>query len=125
MNDSYGVLTVQDIWLASALSSFGVAFYQPDPIRRIIKNGKEICLFNFEPSDLGKELIKQWGDKSFIDQNPEHPLAYIKAFTHNRERLLDLVKQSPQVQIVQKGSRIFFLPLTKKPTAAQLQESQV
>jgi hypothetical protein len=124
MGENFGVLTVQDIWLAAALASFDVPFYQPDPIRRVRKDGREICLFNFESGGpgarggTGAEIVKQWADKTFIESNPEHPLAYILAFTHNRERLLDLVKQSPQVQIEQKGGKIFFVPI-RKPQESQ------
>ena len=40
--------------------------------------------------------------------------AYCFAFMHNRERLLDLVKKSPQVQIVQRNGKIFFVPVNKE-----------
>ena len=108
------IISVQDIWLASALLSYGVPFFKADPIRRIREKGKEVCHFNFEVTDTGKEICKNWLDKSFCDKNPEHHLAYIHATMHNRERLLDLVKQSPTVEIVQSGGRVFFVPIEPK-----------
>jgi len=105
------LLTVQDINLAAALASNGVEFYKPDPIRRITKDGKEICMFNFEPSKLGEQLCKLWGQKDLLEKQPEHPLSYCFAMMHNRERLLDLVKRSPAVSIVQKNGKIFFIPV--------------
>ena len=107
------LLTVQDINLAAALLSFGVEFFKDDPIRRVTKDGKEICIFNFEPGKLGEDLCRLWGAKDLLEAQPEHPLSYCFAFMHNRERLLDLVKRSPAVSIVQKNGKIFFVPINK------------
>jgi len=111
---SFALLSVQDINLAAALASFGVEFYKPDPIRRVTKDGKEICLFNFEPGKLGEDLCRLWGQKDLLESQPEHPLSYCFAFMHNRERLLDLVKRAPAVSIVQRNGKIFFIPVNKE-----------
>lgn len=115
---SFGFLTVRDINLASALAAFGVPFYKPNPITRMNEYGREIVRFNFESTDQGSEIIKQWADKDFVANNPEHPLAYVFAYMHNRERLLDLVKKSLVVHVEHKGGKIFFVPIKKSPTPA-------
>ena len=111
---STSFLTTRDTNLAAALASFGIPFFAPDPIRRVMQDGVETVSFNFEPTKQAQEIAKNWQNAGFMEANPEHPLAYIVAFHHNRNRLLDLIKQAPAVQIIQKNGKIFFIPLNKE-----------
>jgi hypothetical protein len=108
------VFTTQDCWLAAALITLGCAPYRNDatgegPIQRIASPQGELCFFLFADPAKCDSIAKQWGDIDALNaEDPEHPLCYLHAMMHNRQRLLDAVKQR---------RRLIFKPHPKLPNA--------
>lgn len=49
------------------------------------------------------EMIEAWHSKSWMDANPEHPLAYIKAGFENMNTAVDHIKDSQHTMYVIRG----------------------
>lgn len=49
------------------------------------------------------ELVKAWNDQSWMEANPEHPLAYMKAFSMNMNVCIDFVKARNRTMHVIRG----------------------
>lgn len=48
-----------------------------------------------------EEMIKAWHSKEWMDANPNHPLAYLKAYTENVNVCIDFVKaRTNQMHVV-------------------------
>jgi len=50
-----------------------------------------------------KELIAAWHDRQWMEAHPEHPLAYMKAFSENMNRCIDFVKARNRTMHVIRG----------------------
>lgn len=83
----------------------------------IEENGKIETNFIFD--DVNNEVSKdaqKW--KGGLEKmNMEEPLAYLWAYAHNRDRLLDVIKQSIPMVRVRYGSKVLLYP--KNATAEQ------
>jgi len=91
------VFTTEDAWLAAAMITLGCAPYSGDggAIARIVRpDGQEQCLFIFAADSRCDDLARKWAaiDK-LREAEPEHPLSYCHAMMHNRQRIIDAVKQ--------------------------------
>jgi hypothetical protein len=76
----------------------------------IEENGKTEVNFIFD--DAGNEVTKdaqKW--KGGLEKmNLEEPLAYLWAYAHNRDRLLDVIKQSVPMVRVKHGGKTLLYP---------------
>ena len=78
---------------------FTIGFTQDRPaIQLKRRNGKVKFVYFFKSrSECGgyklKECLEAWSDEDFINKEPFHPLSVIKAHDHNRNQLLDEIKQ--------------------------------
>jgi hypothetical protein len=111
-NFSGGILQTRDINLASALASESEVEFLPkeqEPVQRFYENGKEFYVFRFKNSPAAKRIYQAWNDPNFIENNPNDPVAMAKAYMHNKNRLLDVIKQIPRRNIIKKGNRIYLL----------------
>ena len=83
----------------------------------IEENGKTEVNFIFD--DVNNEVTRdaqKW--KGGLEKmNLEEPLAYLWAYAHNRDRLLDIIKQSVPMVRVKYGSKTLLYP--KNATAEQ------
>ena len=105
-------IQVRDINLASALASDSEVEFLPndqEPILKFEEAGEEFYVFRFKDSAKARAVMKEWMDKDSIDKDPNSPVSFQKAFMHNKNRLLDLVKQAHKRTIVKRGSRIYFV----------------
>ncbi len=103
----------RDINLAAALASFTeveIADQLPVQSFHDHERGEEYSVFKFKITPKVHEIMRLWADPQLLDKHPEHPVAYMKAFVHNRNRYLDCVKSNAVWHIVKKGSRIYFIP---------------
>jgi hypothetical protein len=76
----------------------------------IEENGKTDVNFIFD--DIGNEVSRdasKWSG-GLEKMNPEEPLAYLYAYAHNRDRLLDTIKQSIPMVRVRYGSKVLLYP---------------
>jgi len=100
--------TTTDTKLATVLATCGVPFRNPEPISRVIKNGKERCHYWFLPTGAGglstSEIAAAFHAgqevcEALRDKLPDLPGARACAF--NREALLDCVfnKCRPKIQV--------------------------
>ena len=111
---SKSVFTTQDCWLAAALVSLGCEPYRNDAtgegcIQRIASPQGELCFFLFADAGKCDPIAKQWGNiEALRATEPENPLCYLHAMMHNRQRILDAVKQR---------RRLIFKPHPKLPNA--------
>lgn len=113
-----------DISLASALLSMGIDFCAEIPFAKIkTPNGEQYKFFFTERSNDGQfatgEMIKNWNNENFYKENPDHPLAYLKCFTINRNGLLDAIKQSVEFVVIEKNGK---LAVISKNASRELQE---
>lgn len=105
----------RDINLAAALASFeGIEFANDFPVQKFKdheRGGEEFTVFKFKTDKRVSELIRMWHDPELYAKHPEHPLTYMHAMMHNRNRLLDAVKNkaNPRWHMVKKGARIYFV----------------
>jgi len=83
----------------------------------IEENGKTDVNFVFDNTGglAGKDAGKWKGGLEKMDM--EEPLAYLWAYAHNRDRLLDIIKQSVPMVRVRYGSKVLLYP--KNATAEQ------
>jgi len=83
----------------------------------IEENGKTDVNFIFDDTNNTVSMdAKKWkGGLEGMDQ--EEPMAYLWAYAHNRDRLLDAIKQSVPMVRVRSGSKILLYP--KNATAEQ------
>jgi hypothetical protein len=83
----------------------------------IEENGKTDVNFIFDDVNNSVSMdAKKWkGGLEGMDQ--EEPMAYLWAYAHNRDRLLDAIKQSVPMVRVRSGSKILLYP--KNATAEQ------
>lgn len=103
----------RDINLAAALSSFDdVQFYPVMPVQKFKdheKGGAEFYVFRFKHGERQQKVVELWNAKDHPNGDSEHPAEYMRAFMHNRNRLLDVVKGCPTMHMVKKGNRIHFM----------------
>ena len=83
----------------------------------IEENGKTEVNFIFEDTNnLVSADARKW-KAGLESMNLEEPLAYLWAYAHNRDRLLDVIKQSIPMVRVRSGGKILLYP--KNATAEQ------
>lgn len=101
-------LTVRSTELAAALVTLGVPLAPGGAIEKVIKpGGDELHLFHFETGRGGEALVQAWQNDQWEAANPEHPLSYVRAAFHNRNRLMDAMKQAVPLRVVERKGRIF------------------
>ena len=61
------------------------------------------------------EFRKRFGSLEWCEQNPNHPISYLRAFCDNENRLLDFLKQQKPQILVQRGNRTVVLPADCAP----------
>ena len=83
----------------------------------IEENGKTEANFIFDNvnNEVSNDAQKWKG--GLEKMNMEEPLAYLWAYAHNRDRLLDIIKQSIPMVRVRYGSKVLLYP--KNATAEQ------
>lgn len=105
-----------NIKLACALLTIGHKLKENESCC-IEENGKTEVNFIFD--DVNNEVTKdaqKW--KGGLEKmNLEEPLAYLWAYAHNRDRLLDVIKQSVPMVRVRCGTKVLLYP--KNATAEQ------
>jgi len=104
-------LETSDLNLTAALLALGIPASEETPFVKIkTVKGEQYKFFLQESSICGKyktgEMMIAWNDPAFADNNPEHPLAYIKCANSNREGLLDVVKQSVELIVIEKNGKM-------------------
>lgn len=102
----------RDINLASALASFDDVELAPDlPVIRYHdhQRGEEFSVFRFKDSPKVQEVLRLWADPDLLKTHPEHPVAYMRSYMHNRNRFLDAVKGNGVWHMVKKGGRVFYI----------------
>jgi len=107
------IVQVRDINLAAAMASWAeVEFVDAQPVQKFHdhQTGEEFFVFRFKDSKKARELYGLWNDKDLLTKHPDHPLAYLQAAVHNRNRLLDAIKKNPTYHIIKKGGKIYCLP---------------
>lgn len=108
----YSYIKVQNLSLAAALLAIGVPFDDNTPFvtTKKLDGGSETLFFFKDCSMCGKystlQLINDWNDAEFHIHNPEHPWAYISCAFKNRDGLLDQVKKSAEVVIIEKNGKL-------------------
>jgi hypothetical protein len=108
----YSYIKVQNLSLAAALLAIGIPFDEATPFMTTKKlDGSSETLFFFkETSMCGQygtlQMINAWNDSSFHINNPEHPFAYIACAFKNRDGLLDKVKQSADMVVIEKNGKL-------------------
>jgi hypothetical protein len=111
--------TTDRIDLAAALLTLGVPLAEGAGIARMQEGGKEVYGFNFQASVPGVNgmtagtagsLWCNWPEfKKWEAEHPEDPFSYLRVAAHNRERILDAVKQSKLVHVVRKDDGKIYL----------------
>lgn len=98
-----------NIKLACALITMGHSLKENESCV-IEENGKSEVNFVFD--DKGGVVsvdAKKWKE-GLEKMNPEEPLAYLWAYAHNRDRLLDEIKKSVPMVRVRYGSKVLLYP---------------
>jgi hypothetical protein len=98
-----------NIKLACALLTMGHKLKENESCC-IEENGKTEVNFIFEDTNNAVSMdAKKWkGGLEGMDQ--EEPMAYLWAYAHNRDRLLDAIKQSIPMVRVRSGSKVLLYP---------------
>jgi hypothetical protein len=100
-----------DLAMAAALAALGIPFKDKEPFIKVrTARGEQYQFFFEKVSACGKfktnDLMRAWNDDKFHDKNPEHPFAYIKCAFKNRDGLLDVVKKSVGMVMIEKNGKI-------------------
>lgn len=108
----------RDINLAAALASFLEVEVTPElPVirRHDHQTNEEYAVFRFKQSPKVAEVMRLWADPDLFTKHPESPVAYMKAFMHNRNRYLDVVKGGNVWHAVKKAGKTYFINKEAKP----------
>lgn len=98
-----------DISLACALITMGHNLKENESCV-IEENGKSEVNFIFDDTNgVVSADARKWKD-GLDKMNPEEPLAYLRAYAHNRNRLLDEIKKSIPMVRVRYGSKVLLYP---------------
>lgn len=113
-----------DLALAAALLSMDIPFCEEIPFAKIkTPNGEQYKFFFQERSRDNQfstgDMVKNWNNDQFYKENPDHPLAYLKCFTINRNGLLDAIKQSTEFVVIEKNGK---LAIISKNASKDLQD---
>jgi len=113
MKLSFTSLRTPDTNLASALVTLGIPL-QERPVCSV-ENGNEQFIFFFEDkSDCGefntRDMIEAWYDDEFIENNPKHPMAFLKQGFLNRKLLLDDIMSRKKMIVITKGNKTLIAP---------------
>ena len=102
---------LRDINLAAALASYNeVEVHELAGSKyKDHQTGEEFTAFRFKDTPLLHELMAVWADPDIYAKFPDHPMAYMKAMMHHRNRYLDAIKQAGTWHMVKKGGRIHYL----------------
>jgi hypothetical protein len=103
------IYITNNIKLACALLTIGHQL-KNDESSCIEENGKKEVNFVFNDSDgsVGKDAQK-WKDG--IDKmEKEEPMAYLWAYAHNRDRILDTIKKATPMVRVKYGNKMILYP---------------
>lgn len=102
-------VSTTDTRLFVALCTIGI---EPLEMPRIFSgetpDGKPRLTWSLSPvSKCGRyntrQMVEAWHSKEWMDNNPEHPLAYVKAFCENLNVAIDHVKDPLHQMAVIKG----------------------
>lgn len=115
--------TTDRIDLASAMLTLGLTPCEGNGLGRMMDNGRETCVVNFPadakacngmtPSEIGGLWCNWQAFKAWELEHPEDPLAYLRVAAHNRERLLDWVKQCKLTHVIRKPDGKVYLVTEK------------
>ena len=116
-----------DTRLFSALTALGILPVEmPMIYTGETRSGQPLMTWHLEArSQCGKyntpEMIAAWHSVEWIKNNPEHPLAYIKAAFENMNTAVDHIKKPDhQMQIVQgRGGKLALLSPTDPRTTRE------
>ena len=131
MRTQQAYIETTNLALAHKLLTLGIPFNNECPYVKIRSEKGEQFKFFFEESSICGNfgtlaIMKAWGDDSFAIDNPEHPFAYLKCDHHNRNGLLDLVKQPGNEMItIQKNGKIAVISKNASPELQQKIFSQL
>jgi hypothetical protein len=109
-----------DLALAAALAAMGIPFASlPFVHSKSAKGGDSYLFFFKDVSECGKyrtgELSKAWNDAEWHTKNPEHPFSYVLCAFKNREALLDKVKQSAPLVVIEKAGKMAIVSANASP----------
>lgn len=104
----------KNIKLACALITMGHKFKEEESCV-IEENGKSEVQFVFDNAggSVSQDAVKWMG--GLEKMNPEEPLAYLWAYAHNRDRLLDEIKKSIPMVRVRYGNKCLLYPKNATP----------
>ena len=114
------IFTTDKVDLAAAILTLGIPLCEGHGLGRMEDNGRETCVFNFDANVAGcngmtaSSIGALWCNwpafKEWEAKHPEDPLAYLRVASHNRERILDWVKQCKLVHLVRKeGGKVYLI----------------
>ena len=76
----------------------------------IEENGKTDVTFLFDDTNGSVTADANKWKSGLEKMNPEEPMAYLWAYAHNRDRLLDTIKQSIPMVRVRYGEKVLLYP---------------
>jgi hypothetical protein len=105
--------------LAAALAAMGIEFDEHRPFSTAtgdgICAGGRVTFYFKERSNCGqfetRQLIKAWEDRTWHEQNPDHPWAYIKCAFENHSRLVDKIKHDTPLGLVRRHKKLSIVSL--------------
>lgn len=124
LRDSAPPLRSRNTILASILVTLGIPLDEHCPYQETVeKSGgseRRVVTYVFQSQSHDGQfqtakMIAAWHDKDFIRDNPEHPMAYLKAFAANHSVLLKLIKESVPLICVRRGTRAVLIPADATP----------
>ncbi len=115
--------TTDKVDLAAALLALGVPLSDGNGLGRMQDGGRETCVFNFpgdakaingmSPGEIGALWLNWPAFKEWEKLHAEDPLCYLRVASHNRERVLDWVKQCKLTHVVRQPDGKVYLVTEK------------
>ena len=110
-------LQTDDLELAAALLACGLPLWRDFPMER--REGSRLSFFFMPASPCGafhtRELMLAWQQADWHEQNPEHPLAYVRCVFENRRRLVRLLRGTTPTACFHRGGFPQFLTVNADP----------
>lgn len=112
--------------VAAALSCGGLFATQnafSDTVEKLPAGPKRTCTWlmdgdkpiRFEPIPAAEDISfetfrKRYEDLAWCEANPNHPIAYLRAYAEHHNRMVDKIKTLKPMMLIRKGQRIAIVP---------------
>ena len=107
---------VRDIELSAVLYFLDCKLYEPCPLTRMVVDGREVCAYNYVPTEVTNNATKYWDDFEGLKDVQLPDLKTVVAISKfafmNKSRMLDEIKKHAPLHRIERNGKVYLV--TKK-----------